>query len=207
MSRRREADTEIEIDMTPMIDMTFLLIIFFIIVNDMSKKDLEELKLPIAMEAGHDEPPERRQILNVRWFPAGGVPRGVISQYSDMGIGIPPDREWSDIVWKGQILYYPNIDTQGRTDPIRKGRPDFYWKLAQAMEIEWLPYFEQKMDDKLGIMLPDDPVLIRADRNTPFKYLQKIMEVCTREKIKIWKVQFAASEDPDLVKAREEAKN
>lgn len=204
--RRREADTEIEIDMTPMIDMTFLLIIFFIIVNDMSKKDLEELKLPIAMEAGQDEPPERRQILNVRWFPAGGVPKGVISQYNEMGIGIPPDQEWSDIVWKGKILFYPNIDTQGRTDPIRKGRPDYYWQLAQTMELEWVPYFETKMDDTLGIHLPDDPVLIRADRNTPFKYLQRIMEVCTRENIKIWKVQFAASEDPEKVKAREKAK-
>jgi biopolymer transport protein ExbD len=206
MSRRRKADTEIEIDMTPMIDMTFLLIIFFIIVNDMSQKDLEELKLPIAMEAGHDEPPERRQVLNIRWFPAGGVSNYVKSQYAEMGIGIPDDVEWSDIVWKGKILYYPNIDTGGRTDPIRKGRADYYWQLAQTMELEWLPYFEKKMDAQLGVMLPDDPVLLRADRNTPFKYLQKIMEVCTREKIMIWKVQFAASEDPKLVQAREDAK-
>ena len=206
MAKRREADTEIEIDMTPMIDMTFLLIIFFIIVNDMSKKELEELKLPIAMEAGHDEPPKTRPILNVRWFPAGGVPKAVKSQYQAMGIGIPDDREWSDIVWKGHILYYPNMDTQGRTDPIRKGRPDYYWKLAQIMEIEWVPYFKTKMDDTLHIELPDDPVLIRADRNTPFKYLQKIMEVCTRDKIKIWKIQLAASEDPAKVAAREAAK-
>ncbi|MDA0666605.1 MAG: biopolymer transporter ExbD [Planctomycetota bacterium] len=207
MSRRRECNTEIEIDMTPMIDMTFLLIIFFIIVNDMSQKDLEELKLPIAMEAGHDEPPERRQVLNVRWFPAGGVSQKVKSQYLEMGISIPDDMEWSDVVWKGQILYYPNIDTGGRTDPIRKGRPDYYWLLAQTMELEWIPYFEKKMDDTLKVMLPDDPVLLRADRNTPFKYLQKIMEVCTREKIMIWKVQFAASEDPKVVQAREDAKN
>ncbi|MFK5955222.1 MAG: biopolymer transporter ExbD [Planctomycetota bacterium] len=206
MARRRTAETEIEIDMTPMIDMTFLLIIFFIIVNDMSQKDLEELKLPIAMEAGHDDPPERRQVLNVRWFPAGGVTDYVKKQYAEMGIGIPDDMEWSDIVWKGNILYYPNMDTGGRTDPIRKGRPDYYWQLAQTMELEWVPYFEKKMDDKLGKLLPDDPVLLRADRNTPFKYLQKIMEVCTRENILIWKVQFAASEDPDVVAAREAAK-
>ncbi|PCJ54770.1 MAG: hypothetical protein COA70_03500 [Planctomycetota bacterium] len=207
MSRRREADTEIEIDMTPMIDMTFLLIIFFIIVNDMSQKDLEDLKLPIAMEAGHDDPPDRRQVLNIRWFPAGGVPDYVKDRYAkELKIGIPDDMEWSDIIWKGQILYYPNMDTQGRTDPIRKSRPDYYWKLAQTMEVQWIPYFEKKMDDQLKIMLPDDPVLLRADRNTPFKYLQKIMEVCTRENIMIWKVQFAASEDPSVVAAREAEK-
>lgn len=205
--RRRKADTEMEVDMTPMIDMTFLLIIFFIIVNDMTKKDLEELKLPIAMEAGQDDPPENRQILNVRWFPAGGIPQSVISQYAALGIGISNDIEWSDIVWKGQILMYPNIDTQGRMDPIRKTRPDYYWQLDQTMKDVWLPYYTYKFDEMLGVDLPDDPVLIRADRNTPFKYIQKIMEVCTREGIMIWKVQLAASEDPEVVAARKAEKN
>ena len=203
---KRTANTEIEIDMTPMIDMTFLLIIFFIIVNDMSQKDLEELKLPIAMEAGHDEPPENRPVLNVRWFPAGGVPDSVIAHYKELGIGIPSDQEWSDIVWKRNILYYPFMDTKGLTDPIRKGRPDYYWKLAETMRLVWVPEMATKMDDKLKRILPDDPILIRADRNTPFKYIQKIIEVCTREGIQIWKVQLAASEDPKIVDAREKAK-
>jgi len=203
---RRKAETEIEVDMTPMIDMTFLLIIFFIIVNDMSQKDLEELKLPIAMEAGRDEPPENRPVLNVRWFPAGGVPKSVKAHYAELGIGVPEDQEWSDIVWKRNILYYPFMDTQGRTDPIRKGRSDYYWKLAETMKFVWVPEMETKMDDKLKKILPDDPILIRADRNTPFKYIQKIMEVCTREGILIWKVQLAASEDPKVVDAREKAK-
>jgi hypothetical protein len=141
----------------------------------------------------------------VRWFPAGGVPQSVKTQYAAMGIGIPDDLEWSDIVWKGRILYYPNIDTQGRMDPIRKTRPDYYWQLDQTMKDEWLPYYNYKFDDMLGKDLPDDPVLIRADRNTPFKYIQKIMEVCTREGILIWKVQLAASEDPEKVKARKAA--
>lgn len=203
---RREAETETEVDMTPMIDMTFLLIIFFIIVNDMSQKDLEELKLPIAMEAGHDDPPENRPVLNVRWFPAGGVPKSVIDHYTELGIPVPADQEWSDIVWKRNILYYPFMDTQGRTDPIRKGRPDYYWKLAETMKFVWVPEMATKMDDTLNKILPDDPILIRADRNTPFKYIQKIMEVCTREGIFIWKVQLAASEDPKVVDAREKAK-
>ncbi|MBT4465757.1 MAG: hypothetical protein HOD03_03635 [Planctomycetes bacterium] len=74
------------------------------------------------------------------------------------------------------------------------------------MELVWVPEFERVMDEKLGKELPDDPILLRADRNTPFKYLQKIMEVCTRDGILIWKVQLAASEDPNVVKAREAAR-
>mgnify|MGYP007004905838 CR=1 FL=1 len=37
-------------------------------------------------------------------------------------------------------------------------------------------------------------------------HLQKIMEVCTRDGIQIWKVQLAASEDPNVVAAREKAR-
>jgi biopolymer transport protein ExbD len=203
MSRKRDAETEIEVDMTPMIDLTFLLIIFFIIVNDMSKKDLEELKLPVAKMAGHDEPPETRPILNVRWFPAGEVPTFVVEQYATMGIGIPQDQEWSDIVWRGNLLYWPNKDPKGRTDPIRKGRPDYYWELESTAKDEWLPNFTYEWDESLKKDLPDDPILIRADRNTPFKYIQKIMEVCTREGILIWRVQLAASETPEAIAARE----
>ena len=55
----------------------------------------------------------------------------------------------------------------------------------------------------MGKELPDDPILIRADRNTPFKYVQKIMEVCTREKVLIWRVQLAASETEEAIAQRE----
>lgn len=153
--------------MTPMIDLTFLLIIFFIIVNDLTQQELEDLKLPVAQKAGHDDPPENRPILNVL----------------DDG----------SIIWKKKRIYWPGIEPRG-TDPIRKGRPDFYWLLEQTMVNDYLPWMTMKMDDTLGIELPDDPILIRADRNTPFKFIQRIMEVCSREKVKIWRVQLAASE-------------
>ena len=61
------------------------------------------------------------------------------------------------------------------------------------MALDFVPNMATAPDPVLGD-LPDDPVLIRADRNTPFKYIQRIMEVCARQNIKIWKVQLAASE-------------
>ncbi len=169
MSKKGTPDTDIEMDMTPMIDVTFLMIIFFIIVNDLTQQELEDLKLPIAVEAGHDDPPPGRPILNV-------MPDGTI-------------------IHKKKDLYWPGIDSGGRTDPVRKGRPDYYWMLAQEM-VKWAERMEHVADDEhpnLG-KLPDDPILIRADRNTEFKYISRIMETCTREGIRIWKVQLAASE-------------
>ena len=172
MSKKARPDTAVEVDMTPMIDMTFMLVIFFIIVNDLTQQELEDLKLPVAMQAGSDDPPPGRPILNVL----------------DDG----------SIIWKKKELYWPGIDSQGHVDPIRPGRPDYYWKLAETMAQSFVPYMPTEVDPahpELGA-LPDDPILIRADRNTPFKYIQRIMETCTRQDIRIWKVQLAASEPP-----------
>lgn len=192
---------DVEIDMTPMIDLVFLMIIFFIVVNDMSKKELEELKLPVATEAGKDVPPPNRPILNVRWYPAGGVPDAVKKSYLRYyQIQIPTDIEWCDVVYKGEVLYHPLYDPQGRIDPIRKTRADYWWKLSDTMKDVFVAGMPMVMDETLGIELPDDPILIRADRNTPFKYIQKMMEICTRDGIKIWRVQLAASEDPNKPK-------
>ncbi len=170
MGKKAKVETETKIDMTPMIDMTFLLIIFFIIVNDLTQQELEELKLPVATLATHDDPPPGRPILNVL--------------------------QDGTIIWKKKKLYWPGIDSQGHVDPVRKGRPDYYWLLDQTMKLTFLPYMKTKVDPEHADLgpLPDEPILIRADRNTPWKYIARIMEVCARQHIKIWKVQLAAAE-------------
>lgn len=52
-------------DMTPMIDVVFLMIIFFMIVSDLSQQDLAELELPKAETASKDENQEGRMIVNI----------------------------------------------------------------------------------------------------------------------------------------------
>jgi biopolymer transport protein ExbD len=64
---KHKPETEMEMNMTPMIDVVFLLIIFFMIITDMTQQELEDLELPVATEAVEDKPdPEDiRPILNV----------------------------------------------------------------------------------------------------------------------------------------------
>ena len=62
-----------------------------------------------------------------------------------------------------------------------------------------------KLDPDLNIMLPDNPLMIRADRNTDFKYIQRIMAICGKDGIKIWKLELGAAED-DKAKAEREAR-
>ena len=44
-----------------------------------------------------------------------------------------------------------------------------------------------------SVVIPDEPVLIRADQSTPFKYVQYVMERCGQEGTQIWKLQLAVS--------------
>lgn len=60
------ANEEADMDMTPMIDCVFLLMIFFVLVIDLSQQDMEDLILPQANRAVPDEnPPENRPIINI----------------------------------------------------------------------------------------------------------------------------------------------
>ena len=59
--------TEVEMDMTPMIDIVFQLIIFFMLITDMTQEELELLHLPPAVTASPDEPDpnEIRPVINI----------------------------------------------------------------------------------------------------------------------------------------------
>lgn len=67
MGRRPMGEPEaINMDMTPMIDVVFQLMIFFILVTEVSQAEIEVLTLPKASEAVPDKNPEaKRLILNV----------------------------------------------------------------------------------------------------------------------------------------------
>jgi biopolymer transport protein ExbD len=56
-----------EMDMTPMIDIVFNLLIFFMVVTDLNQKELADLVLPLAYMAqpDKDNDPDDRIILNV----------------------------------------------------------------------------------------------------------------------------------------------
>lgn len=67
------AEEEIELNLTPMIDVVFNLIIFFMIISDLSQKEIEQLKLPTASMDQEDEGKEdSRVIVNIAKKPVDG---------------------------------------------------------------------------------------------------------------------------------------
>ena len=145
-----------EMNMTPMIDIVFQLIIFFMIVVDLSQKDLEDLRLPMSKMAVEDDPEEGRLYVNVNR-------RG-------------------DYILRRQKLSLDALESmlKFRVDaPRRDGKPT---------------------RDEMG--LATRPILIRCDHVAEFKHVQKIMYVCGKEGLKIWKVELAAGiENPEEKKA------
>lgn len=64
--RTQSVQQELVMDMTPMIDCVFLLMIFFVLVIDLSQQTLEDLILPKAKYAVPDEkPPQNRPVVNI----------------------------------------------------------------------------------------------------------------------------------------------
>ncbi len=66
MGRKSTPPEQVKMDMTPMIDVVFQLIIFFMIVTDMTQQDLAELKLPVAQMAQKDETEKGRMTVNIK---------------------------------------------------------------------------------------------------------------------------------------------
>lgn len=153
---KHDAQTEMEMNMTPMIDVVFLLIIFFMIITDLTQQDLEELQLPKARSAVEDKPDIEivRPIINI---PQSGR-----------------------MIYKRRALYDPEVDGENM-----QGLERFLVDQAVRMKVAG-----HVKDD-----LPDNPLMIRADRGTEFKYIQRVMETCGLEDVRIWKLELGAAQE------------
>ncbi|GJM22279.1 MAG: biopolymer transport protein ExbD [Planctomycetota bacterium] len=150
--KKQSAGTEVAMDMTPMIDVVFLMIIFFMIVSDMSQQDLAELVLPKAEMAQDDETEEGRMIINIV---------------------------------KDGSLEIKRVGYQSLDDPTAQTAVRGY--LANAVA--------------LGERDPDNPqfsarsLLVRADKETKFKEVQKLMRIAAEPGIYIYKIDLAAAQN------------
>jgi len=150
--KKQEAGTEVVMDMTPMIDVVFLMIIFFMIVSDMSQQDLAELVLPKADMAQDDETEEGRMIIN-------------IVESGDLEI---------------KRVAYKSLD-----DPDAQSAVRTYLQNAVALGEK-----DPKYPD-----LSARSLLVRADKQTKFKEVQKLMRIAAETGIGIYKIDLAAAQN------------
>ena len=156
---KTDPQTSVELDMTPMIDCVFQLIIFFMLITDMSQKELETLILPVAVTASPD-------------VPDPSIVRPVVNIMADGSIFIKGEQKYDPLRDDGYLQVKAYLEQQAKLMPLE-------------------PIDEAKPN---GPKVPGNPLLIRADQSTPFKHIQKVMELCGQKGIQIWKVQLAAAE-------------
>jgi biopolymer transport protein ExbD len=140
---------EMKINMTPMIDVVFQLIIFFMLVTEMAQADLEVLTLPHASQASPDSNPEKKRItVNLLPPEEGGICRVKV---------------------KGKVMDQRALHKFLKTEA----------QIARD---------------------PEDPrlctraLLIRADRETTFRFVQYVMQECVKPGVGIWKIQLACKD-------------
>ena len=148
MARRKRKGgnpAELEMNLTPMIDVVFLLIAFFVIMIQIVNQEIAVLYLPAATEAHPDEKPDPdRFILNVT-------------------------RE-GFVLMRGERLTPEVLKKRLRAE-------------ANKNRVKSSPYSEQK-------------ILVRADQNALYDFIQLVMIKCTE--VGIYQIQFAAKQKKDL---------
>ncbi|MCA8956472.1 MAG: biopolymer transporter ExbD [Planctomycetes bacterium] len=153
-----------KLDMTPMIDCVFLLMIFFVLVIDLSQTDLEDLILPKAKYVQpDDQPPDVRPIANIN---QGG-----------------------DVIYKGNTYY-----AAAQHGENYEGMKKLLVEWRNTLKLTYKPLKEGQAVSAKNPNIPDDPVLVRADKWTEWHYVGKFMTACSQPYAQFWKLELAMSE-------------
>ena len=171
MSKRRqkaEIAENISPNLIPMIDIMFLLLLFFMLSADMTQRELEDVVVPEADRAKEADQntskEEKSTIVNVHH-----APDGPCSIYANGGTC----REEGHWKWAIRGKNYDK-DT-----------------LKEALSSEAQLNMEPAPDPVAKKILSARLVLIRADARAPYGYVQKVIEVCGA--VGIYKVEVAAA--------------
>jgi biopolymer transport protein ExbD len=164
MDMTKVAQQHVAIDMTPMIDCVFLLMIFFVLIIDLSQQSLEDLVLPRAVyRVPDDQPAKNRPVINVL--------------------------QNGSVVYRQRVVYDPAVHGKDYR-PIKELLLGIR-KEGLASKAFGL---ENRMVGGRLVPLMDVPILIRADKWTEWHYVGEIMKQCSQADIAFWKVELALSE-------------
>ena len=139
---------EASVNLTPMIDIVFLLIIFFMLVTELTNLALEQVILPIAAHAKENPGKEGEVVVNIK--------QGE-NQASDPGAGV--------IVIAGQLI-------KGEGQGLNRGLVDTL-RLEAETYGKWTPN-DQHPSGKNSEL----EVLVRSDRQVRSEYFLALMWAC-----------------------------
>jgi biopolymer transport protein ExbD len=163
-------------NMTPMIDIVFNLVTFFMLTLDMSHKELAVLDLPRAYNGIEDKDPKTNPDLK---------PEDKVRFVINLEISTAKDANGRE--------YGPSIYFRGNRWPVGSDRSPQEQDMALKRLREELLILHQNPTIKLRE--PDGSsrlmILIRGDRQSKWQFVQWIMQVCADPALRIYKIHFA----------------
>ena len=176
-----------ELNMTPMIDVVFLLITFFMLVTEITRQDdVEDLQLPdITTAVDDDDPDPGRLVINIAveaeykkksdgTFATDKEDRKIVKRVKETGIVIISGATYS--LWeRGRWYRGGDVRVPDRT---------------QQDKIKELLAVEARISGKQQDESAKRIVLVKADRHVPFRDIRAIMRLCVDDEVKIKRLAF-----------------
>jgi biopolymer transport protein ExbD len=164
---------DVSCNLIPMVDIMFLLLLFFILGADMSQRESEDLVLPKAdriKEYPKEKDPTPTTTVNIHH-------RSETNAFScamhSAGRVCRDDSHW--------LL---TIRSQ-----------DYTWEtIAAQLKAEAEESLEPDVDPEAGVQLSKRKVIIRSDESAPYGYVRRLIELCGT--LKIYKIEVGAAKPP-----------
>ncbi len=181
MLKSSESGTEIpELNMTPMIDVVFQLLIFFMLVTNLESLDVEALVVPKAQKAQEDKAVQKDRL--------------VVSVAHDEKIDCPDYSFYKTDPRFSRVCRKP-----GHWQLKYKKTPFTEEQLAARLRMA-----ADEMRDPNDREISNRPLMIRADERAPWEQVQRILYICVKPdyKVMIWKIELSV----ELLQPAEEKK-
>jgi biopolymer transport protein ExbD len=134
--KKRKPPPPAKLNMTPMIDIVFLLIIFFMLVTEMSKMEIEAITLPYALSAKEEEPTEEKRIVvnitekgTIRWMKLAKTPEQFLAIVRAAAQRCPRDPDGLPIM-SVKVRADANCEYKYVQDVMIQCMKAFVWKLS-----------------------------------------------------------------------------
>ncbi len=164
-------------NMTPMIDIVFNLVQFFMLTLDLSHKELAVLDLPQANNGVEDKDPSLE-----RNKPKEDTTRFIINLEVNTTKDPKTGREYGPCIYFRGNRYPVGSDRspQEQDNALNNLRKDL-------ISLHNDPQLHLRDKDGTSRLM----ILVRGDRTAKWQFVQWIMQVCADPALKIWKIHFA----------------
>lgn len=157
---------EVSLNLTPMVDVTFLLIVFFMVVIDFSSRSLEPVKLAEADSAQEKKEEDSEQIL---------LNLGLAEQYRGKAdeINFEEIKYWR-IYFKGEEFTFDESDLRNLRGVIR-------------------PIARRNVSESEDGKHSEVPLILRADKRMPWALVREIIQQVNKQlDTPVYKMNIAA---------------